>query len=303
MNAPPGTQQIGVSKETGLPVFWPAAQVPIIAEIIGEPLPSSTKVWPAANLAEIPAAIAKHLAPSSGFLGKIAKTLGGAASGLAKGVSAATQVAGHAFTDVTSSDAWKTIAVGVGTVGNLALPGIASGISAGMLTATKIGQAASAKDIVINAAREQIPDGPEKTGFDIGTGIAIHGAGMTGADLQSVRAKLDPGGARAGFDSALAIHVGRITAKRPAPPNLPPAARAAFYASRGMVKVGAPRKVRAGVVKSIAHSPVAKLGVRAAIRQQESHEKEMSYLEWAFRKVRDAVSKSNPMSIHGEYFE
>lgn len=237
-----------------------------------------------------------------GVFSKLAGTLGGAASGLAHGVSAAAQVTGKAFTDVTNSQAWKIVAMGVGTVGNLALPGIASGVSAAMLTASKIGQAATSKDALIAAGRDLLPTDAAKTGFDIGTGVAIHGAGMSPQNLQAVREKL-PAPVQAGFDSALALHAGRITAKHPAPPNLPPQARAAYYASRGLVKVGAPRSMRKTVMANVATTPTAKLGVRAAVRAKAPVEREMSYLEWAFRKVRDKLvgKTSTHMAIHGEY--
>lgn len=300
-----GTAFYGISQNAKTSLAWQAtsdahkAILQIWTDGLGHAPPQDLAEQMTAHMTGVGNAVSSG---GGGVFGKLASTLGGAASGLAKGVSAAAQISGKAFTDVTQSKAWKIIAVGVGTVGNLALPGIASGISAGMMAASKIGSAASLKDAVIGAARDQLPEGAAQTGFDIGTGIAVHGQGMSEENLKAARDMVPIGPARAGFDSALAIHAGRVTAKQPAPAYLPAEARAAYYASRGLVKVGAPRTMRKAVAKSIAHSPAAKAGLHAAV-QRTVPEREMSYLEWAFNQVRAKIvgKPATHVAIHGEY--
>lgn len=188
----------------------------------------------------------------SGFFANVAATLGDAAITVAK-------VSRKAFVDVVNSPYWK-IAAGAAVF----IPGIGVAVSAGMVTASAIGKAASVKDAIIGVARENMPGGDAaKAGFDVGVGVTLSGQGITDAGLQAIRGQLSDPTAQMAFDTALNIHVGRTESKAPA--QLPFAGKAAYYASVGVVKSGAPQEMKAAVLKMTAVSDAAKLGLKGAV--------------------------------------
>lgn len=234
--------------------------------------------------------ISSWMPGGAGPLKAIAATLGGAAKSLANGIAIAAKYSGKVFTDVTSSPLWK-IAAGVAP---FVLPGIGLAVSAGMVTAAAIGKAGSVKDALIGAARANLPGGEAaKAGFDVATGIAIHGEGMTEASLNAVRNQVPNGPAKAGFDAALTLHAGRATAKKPAPSNLNPQGRVAFYAAKGALAVKAPPAMKKAVAEMTIHTPAAAQGLKEAIKQ-EVNAKNISWLEWLWQEMRHTAA-----NVHG----
>jgi len=224
------------------------------------------------------------------FFSHIAHALGGVAKSLARDVKVAAKFTGKEFTAVTTSPLWK---IGAG-IAPFVLPGIGIAVSAGMLTASAIGKAGSAKDAIIGAARENLPGGDAaKAGFDIGTGLAIHGEGMTEAAVQAVRNQIPDGSAKAGFDTALSIHLWRVTSTpgSAAPANLHPAAKAAFYASKGLVHGGAPKAMKKAVIAHVAAAPVAKAGLHAAAMTLAPPPREVTLLEWLWQEAKHTGTK------------
>lgn len=223
-----------------------------------------------------------HAVSSGSPFAAIASTLGGAAKGLASGVAVAAKFSGKAFTEVTKSPLWKVGAM----VAPFALPGIGLAVSAGMMTAAAIGKAGSVKDAIIGAVRANLPENA-KSAFDVGTGIAIHGEGIDEAGLKFIRDQIPPGEAKAAFDSALSLHVGRATAQTPAPANLSAQAKGAFYTTKGLVKIKAPPAMKKAVAQTVITNPDAHKGLQAAI----SSEVGISWLEFLWQEMKHAVAK------------
>lgn len=221
-------------------------------------------------------------AQSSSPFAAIARTLGGAAKGLASGVSVAAKWSGHAFTDVTSSSLWKIVA----GVAPFVLPGIGLAVSAGMVTASVIGKAASVKDAIIGVARANMPGGDAgKAGFDVGIGVAVHGEGMTEASLNAVRNQIPNGPAKIGFDAALSLHAGRVTSTA-APVNLSVQAKAAYYTTKGLINIKAPPAMKKAVAEAVVTSADAHRGMQAAI-MNTVNPRDVSWLEWLWHEVKN----------------
>lgn len=238
-------------------------------------------------------------APTTSPFAIIASTLGGAAKSLANGVAVAAKWTGHAFTDVTSSPLWK-IAAGVAP---FVLPGIGLAVSAGMVTASAIGKAASVKDAIIGAARENMPGGVAgQAGFDVAIGVAVHGEGMTEASLNAVRNQVPDGPAKAGFDAALSLHAGRVLSPTTAPVTLTAQGKAAYYATQGLVKIKAPPAMKVAVSQMIVTNANAHRGLESAVNDIGG--KDISWLEWIWHevknvgvKVHDTIIPRNPKTI------
>ncbi len=156
-------------------------------------------------------------------------------------LSGAIQTFGKGVTSVTQSSVWKAVA-GLTVV----IPGIGPAVSAGMITATALGKAASIKDKILGAARSLLPGGDAaKSGFDMAVGITINGQGMSSTLLKAARDQLPDGPAKLGFDTALSIHVGKASGATPQPG--PPASIAAYYATKGLVSMDAPPAMKLAV--------------------------------------------------------
>ena len=125
------------------------------------------------------------------------------------------------------------------------IPGLGTGVSAGMAAAAALGRGEGIKDVALSAARGAIPGGPAVlAAYDVGVGIA-HGQSMTTAALLAAREQV-PGGAigRAAFDAGTVLSHGALpqmsdlaraamtddqrkvydSAMRAAEPHLPPKA-------------------------------------------------------------------------------
>lgn len=222
------------------------------------------------------------------FFHAFAKALGGAAKALASGVTVAAKFSGKAFTDVSGSTLWKIVAGAAPFV----LPGIGLAVSAGMVTAAAIGKAGSVKDAVLAAARGGMSLAGQ-AGFDVGTGLAIHGEGMTGPALEAIRSKIPNGDAKAGFDAALAIQAGRRNSTAPAPAHLSPAAKATYYSTKGLAHVGAPPAMKKAVTAKLVGTPGAEAGLHAAI-EHINEGKEESVLQWLIREAKTLVYRAAP---------
>lgn len=209
-----------------------------------------------------------HPPSSSNVFSSIASTFGDAAKGIAS-----------VSKDVVTSPVWK-IAAGVVAV----IPGIGIPLSAGMVGAAAIGRATSAKDAIMGAAKAGL-SAAGAAGFDVASGIALGAKGMTGAGLETVRGMLPAGDARAGFDAALSLHVGRSSGPT-APDNLPPNAKASYYASRGLVKVNAPPVMKKAVISNLTKTPGSDAGVKVAVEEIAPGE---SWLEWIISHVKKGL--------------
>lgn len=178
--------------------------------------------------------------------------------------------------DVVTSPVWK-VAAGAAAF----IPGIGVPLSAGMIGAAAIGKATSAKDGIMAAAKGGL-DVAGAAGFDIGTGLALGAQGMTGSALETVRSMVPAGSARAGFDAALSLHVGRTTGAQ-APPNMPNNAKAAFYATHGLQAVKAPPAMKKEVVSRLTQTPGSAAGVHLAVTQLNPDE---TWLQWIVSQVK-----------------
>jgi hypothetical protein len=208
-----------------------------------------------------------HYRPPSGrgVFGNIASTFSSIATGIAS-----------VSKDVVNSPVWK-VAAGAAAF----IPGIGIPLSAGMVGAAAIGKATSLKDGIMSAAKTGLSVSAS-AGFDVASGIALGAKGMTGDALEKVRGMLPAGDARAGFDAALTLHAGR-TGGGQAPTNMPPNAKAAFYASKGLVKVQAPPAMKQAVVSQLTRTPGSAAGVHAAVTDMSPDE---TLLQWVIREVK-----------------
>jgi len=120
----------------------------------------------------------------------------------------------------------------------------------------QIGQQIEKTDKVIASARLLIPAAGQR-GFDAGVGFSQHQ--VTGFAYAVLRAKLSPA-EQVGFDSATALHVGRVTVP---PKSTVPMAVAGQAITHG-VQGGAPAQ-KAAVIKNVIAHPVARTACQEAI--------------------------------------
>jgi hypothetical protein len=212
-----------------------------------------------------------------GWLKKAINTTLHAPSNLAKAVAhevgKVAPDAGKFFKDITQSPYWK-IAAGAAVL----IPGAGIAVSAGMAAATAVGKAASVKDALLGAAREAIPGGAGKAGFDAANGILLQGKPINEAAMNMVRSQLVQAHPEAavGFDAAAALQAGRYAQFRAPKTMTNPMARASFYVAQGLR--GAPRQVAVdvhgtlGISKNPAARSAFKLGVKAAKAEKKSEE-------------------------------
>lgn len=114
------------------------------------------------------------------------------------------------------------------------------------------------QDPVIGAARKTLR-GSGVHGFDQGTGF-MHTLGTNAFMLHAARANLDPHDIR-GFDTALALHIGRIRGPRP-PAHLTYSERAAHAIVHGLRK--APTSTKTAVTQVLQQAPEAHAGMASA---------------------------------------
>ena len=124
----------------------------------------------------------------------------------------------------------------------------------------KEGNAFAGNDPIAREARKLLNESSQK-GFDIGLGLAQHQMGKFEHDTLRNSLVAD---AKKGFDTAMALHIGRVT--RVAPKNLPLAGQAAHYITKGMM--GNPNAGnKAAIVKAIITNPIARNGAVVAIKE------------------------------------
>lgn len=239
----------------------------------------------------------QYHAEDPGWLVKAVNTTLHAPSNLAKAVAnEMKKIAPDAvkfFKNITQSPYWKVVAGAA-----IFIPGAGIAVSAGMAAATAVGKAASVKDALLGAAREAIPGGIGKAGFDAANGILLQGKPVDQATLQFVRGQLPPGAA-AGFDAAAALQAGRYAQFR-APVTMTDArAKAAFYVAQGLR--GAPRAIAVGVHGSlgIGKNPLMrtafKTGVKAARAEARSESAQVVLAR--LRSVMQRVRKKEPAAL------
>jgi hypothetical protein len=120
------------------------------------------------------------------------------------------------------------------------------------------------QDPVIGAARQTL-QGSGVHGFDQGTGF-MHTKGVTPYMLHAARSRLSPHDIR-GFDTALALHIGRVKGPK-APAHLSYPARAAHAIVHGLKK--APVSTKMAVTQALQQVPDTHEGLRAAAAQSTS---------------------------------
>jgi hypothetical protein len=219
-----------------------------------------------------------HQADTGNFLTKAVNTTLHAPSNLAKAVAKeVSKIAPDAakfFKDVTQSPYWKVVAGAA-----VFIPGAGIAVSAGMAAATAVGKASSVKDALIGAAREAIPGGAGKAGFDAANGVLLQGKPVDQATLQFVRGQLPPEAA-VGFDAAAALQAGRYAQFRAPQTMTDPKAKAAFYVAQGLR--GAPRPIAVAVhgALGVSKDPTAraafKTGMKAGIAEAKSEDAQVA---------------------------
>jgi len=116
------------------------------------------------------------------------------------------------------------------------------------------------KDPVAREARKLLSEASQK-GFDIGLGFAQHQVGKYEHDILRNSLVAD---AKKGFDTALALHIGRVV--HGAPSSLPLPAQASHSITKGLM--GNPKGGnKVAIVKTIITNPVARTGVVVAIKE------------------------------------
>ncbi len=115
---------------------------------------------------------------------------------------------------------------------------------------------------LFKAASAVIKGAEQTKGFKVG--VAVMGyAGVNETSVYQFRQKLSVD-ARVGFDLAVSTQIGKVRSKL-APINLPPEAKASFYATKGMAG-GAPTQ-KVAIMKTIAVHPVARVGAAVAVQE------------------------------------
>jgi hypothetical protein len=124
----------------------------------------------------------------------------------------------------------------------------------------KEGNALANNDKIAGEARKLLNEESQK-GFDIGLGFAQHQVGKFEHDVLRNSLVAD---AKKGFDTALALHIGRTVHKTPI--SLPLPAQAAHAITKGLMGNPTPEH-KVAVIKTIAANPVARQGVVVAIKE------------------------------------
>jgi hypothetical protein len=138
------------------------------------------------------------------------------------------------------------------------------------------GQDLIKKSAVYNQAFAIVP-AVQKRGFMLGAAI-MQQSGIQPQYLQALRNRLTPE-ERKGYDMALALHVGSVTAPR-APKILKAKARAAYYATFGMRSANQTQKQ--DFVQTIKKSPQAVLGLKSAVSTQKKNTGFWAWLKGLF---------------------
>ena len=112
----------------------------------------------------------------------------------------------------------------------------------------------------------------EAAGYSVGIGLTSN-RGVNEKALLAVRKKLSPQQKR-GFDVALSTHSGAITAPL-APRGLSPAAKAAWYATHGMI--GSSSTHKKAMMKAVVRNPEARKGASAAVSRVLQTRKEVGF--------------------------
>ena len=139
----------------------------------------------------------------------------------------------------------------------------------------KEGNALVNSDAVAREARKLLNESSQK-GFDIGLGFAQHQVGKYEHDLLRNSLVAD---AKKGFDTAMALHIGRVVHK--APNFLPLAGQAAYHVTKGLQ--GNPNSGnKAAIIKTITSNPIARNGAVVAIQEIAQARKSwwIRLLEW-----------------------
>ena len=134
------------------------------------------------------------------------------------------------------------------------------GIGSEQLSAiAKVGTAQFAK-VPAFAAGASLLDSARRTGYEVGIGLMAH-TGVNSANLNAIRSKLTVT-QKAGFDMALATHIGAVKAP-PSPVALAPKAQAAYLMTHGMVNANP--DVKAGMMTIVAKDTEARPGAVVAV--------------------------------------
>lgn len=173
------------------------------------------------------------------------------------------------------------------------IPGVPGPVSKGLAAAASVGKIASLKDVLVGAARTALPDGAAKLGFDAANGVLLHGGKLDEVALALVRKNVAAAtpAALKGFDSAIALHVGRYAQFKAPVAMKDPLQKSAFYIAQGLR--GAPPKVTQRVHKAVvSKNPTAKLGfgvgVKAAAKEQGAEQSQviLTRMRETMRRVR-----------------
>lgn len=150
------------------------------------------------------------------FGSSIAKKVGKAAKGVAKGAVSAGKTVVKAHESVAKaavkplSPLMRSPVWNIAQTGASFIPGVGQAVSGGMAAAAALGRGESLKDAALKSARAAIPGGPvAQAAFDIAVGAA-KGQRLDDAALAAVREQV-PGGelGRAAFDAGLAVATGK----------------------------------------------------------------------------------------------
>lgn len=236
-----------------------------------------------------------HERTGGSWLTKAVHSTISAPSNLAKAVAHEVSIvapqAGKFFKDVTQSPYWK-IAAGIAPI---ILPGAGLALTAGMAAATTVGKAASLKDMVIGAVRDQVGTvlGPAaQAGVDVANGVLLSGHPITEEGLNFVRTQVSTAHPEmlAGFDAAAAIHVGRHALVRPPKNMVDPKARGAFYLAQGLRS--APPQIAKAVhtALKVGQDPQMKKGFGVGVKAAK-HEHKLEQAQVVLTKMRETMRR------------
>lgn len=127
-------------------------------------------------------------------------------------------------------------------------------------TIANVGLKQIKRNKILQAGIKNLKNKQEKVGFAFGAGLVAH-SGLNENTILNLRKQLGKEQQK-GFDMALATKVAMVTQKPPNP-ALPLQAKAAFYATKGMV--GGTTQQKTQMMEILASTPLAREGAKEAI--------------------------------------
>lgn len=188
---------------------------------------------------------------------------------LARDIAAGKNVTAAALNDIVTSlpaAAQTAITIGMAIGHGQSLQEVIGDAKDIILSAAQVGDLMSAKDSLLSAASDAIPDAA-KRGYDAALGVYAYGKQLSEAKITAIRQILTPA-EQAAFDTATALQIGRYL-PGDIPDNLGDAAKVAFYVAKG-AKFSAPSTVAVQALTPYATTKdtkaAAAAGVQAAVR-------------------------------------